>query len=128
MIPAFHPVSTAIISPAKSVRTIALSGRAPFAMNDWTVQDAVAVIEVSGMRTRGRVAVLRVGFSAVAPHRPCAFAMTHDEAVGTMVLHTQWLEAYLFVSSLEPLFLRIGGDGAINALSNSRTCLALRQS
>ncbi len=111
------------VARVKSMRVIALSGRADYADEGFLVERAAGVIEVMGARTAGHTPVLKIGFTDSPPVLRYTLAETEHELLGTLLLPTSCFSPYLAIATSPSACFRLGNAGALNALATDSSFL-----
>lgn len=110
---------------ARGVRVVALSGQAPYSTNDYTVENAVGCIEITGGKVGVHGTMLLIGFTLDADPPPPAFDIVSGDAIGMITLPAHCFAAYVAIANTTGAHFRLGGDGRLNALATDAASLYL---
>lgn len=125
----FAPVSFATdwkvggIVKAKSFRVAAHAGHEACSNGVYTVERCVGSIEIIGNKAGQTNTTLLIGFTLAPEHQAPTFSLLHHEAIGTLTLPAYLFGAFVAIVSAAPLYFRMGGDGACNAIANDPSFL-----
>lgn len=111
------------IVKARAFRVAAHGGHEACSNGVYTVERCVGSIELTGNKAGQTHTTLLIGFS-LAPELPApSFSIESREAIGTLTLPAHLFGAFLAIVHAAPLYFRMGGDGACNAIANDATFL-----
>lgn len=108
---------------AKSIRSVALSGRSDFSIHGMVFPNPVAFIELVGSRKGACATILLVAFTSEPGVNAYDFSTDTGDAIGTMVLPVEAVAGFFQIISAPTVYFRLGGDGSNNAVANDPAIL-----
>lgn len=107
-----------VVTKVRSVRVAAMPGMEAFVDEEYELQNATGVIELTGHREGALRTKLLIGFADNVGLPPPAFALTKTQAIGTLSFPSHEFVRFFQIANLPNAHFRIGGNGSMNGVAS----------